>query len=273
MLRFPAMKSPRDGSRRYHDRVARKYDAIYDDPFWEFHDEITWGLIKPHLPRSMPAACADLGCGTGKWGLKLLKSGFDVTFLDHSAGMVEEVRRKLDSNPRQKRATLVVGDIVAMPELPADHFDLLTAMGDPLSICSDPVRAVREFARVTKPGGVVCATADNRLAAIDHYIERGHLEALEQFVRSGKTNWLTDNTAERFELHTFTPGELRRLFEANGFEVLDLTGKTVLPARSNRKLLEEPGAIDRLVSLERQLAKDPASAGRAPHLQVAARRK
>ena len=63
----------RDASRRYHDRVARQYHAIYDDPYWDFHDELTWRIIKPHLPRQTSAQCADLGCGTGKWGLKLLK--------------------------------------------------------------------------------------------------------------------------------------------------------------------------------------------------------
>lgn len=253
--------------------MARQYDAIYDDPYWEFHDEVTWGLIKPYLPRTMPAACADLGCGTGKWGLKLLKSGFEVTFLDHAAAMVEEVRKKLADDPRGKRATLVVGDIVEMPTLESGRFDLLTAMGDPLSICSDPERAVREFARLLKPGGVVCATADNKLAALDHYMQRGNLDALEDFARTGRTRWLTADEDERFELHTFTPGELRKLFERNGLEVIDLTGKTVLPVREHKALLEDPAAVDRLIAIERALAKDPISAGRAGHLQVAARRK
>jgi ubiquinone/menaquinone biosynthesis C-methylase UbiE len=263
----------RDPSRRYHDRVAKKYDAIYEDAFWEFHDEITWGLIKPHLPRVLPAACADLGCGTGKWGLKLLKSGFDVTFLDHSGGMIEEVRGKLDSNPRARRATLVVGDIVSMPELETGRFQLVTAMGDPLSICTDPAAAVREFARITAPGGVVCATVDNKLAALDHYIARGKVEELAEFVGSGETRWLTENEQERFPLKTFTPREISRLFEANGFEVLAVTGKTILPVRSNRALLEDPGNVDRLVELERALQKDPASAGKAGHLQVTGRRR
>lgn len=266
-------RTPHDGSRKYHDRVARKYDSIYDDPFWEFHDEVTWSLIKPFLPRTMPAACADLGCGTGKWGLKLLKSGFDVTFLDNSAAMVEQVRAKLAGNPREKRATLVVADIIEMPALASGTFDLLTAMGDPLSICSDPERAVREFARLLRPAGVVCATADNKLAAIDHYIQHGKLDELEEFLRTGKTRWLTNDESERFELHTFSPGELRKLFERNGLEVVDLTGKTILPVRDNRALLEDPAAVDRLLALERALAKDPASAGRAGHLQIAARKK
>ena len=68
-------------------------------------------------------------------------------------------------------------------------------MGDPLSICSDPQRAANEMHRISKPGGVVIATADNKLAALDHFVERGNLDALEEFVRTGRTHWLTPTSA------------------------------------------------------------------------------
>src|SRR3954464_15274536 len=155
----------RDRSRRYHDRVARQYDAMYDDPYWHFHDELPGGIIKPHLPRDATAACCDLGCGTGKWGLKLLKSGFATTFVDHSAAMVEQARRKAEElGAKGKRATLLVADIVDLSAIPSEGFELTLAMGDPLSICSDAAAAAREMHRVSKPGGVVIATADNKLA-------------------------------------------------------------------------------------------------------------
>jgi ubiquinone/menaquinone biosynthesis C-methylase UbiE len=269
-----AMARHRDGSRRYHDRVARQYDAIYDDPYWHFHDELTWQAIKPWLPRKMPASCADLGCGTGKWGLKLLKSGFDVHFIDHAAAMIEQVREKLPSmGPRAKRATLLAADIVEMPDVPSDTFELILAMGDPLSICSDARRAAREMARICRLGGVVIATADNKLAALDHYVERGNLDALEEFVKTGKTNWLTADDRERFELTTFTPASLKKLFEGAGFDVVSITGKTIIPVRDNKILFEKPGAMERLLAMEEELSRDPASAARAGHLQIIARRK
>lgn len=266
-------KRPRDASKRYHDRVARQYDSIYDDPYWHFHDELSWRSIKRHLPRDMSAACGDLGCGTGKWGLKLLKSGFATTFVDNSAAMIEQVRGKLDAQgPRAKKATLVVADIVQMPDLPADHFSLIIAMGDPLSICSDPARAASEFHRTTKPGGMVIATADNKLAALDHFVERGNLDALEEFVHTGKTQWLTADERERFEFTTFTPASMRKLFERSGFEVLAIEGKTIIPVRDNKFLLSHERAIERLLRLEEELAKDPAATARASHLQIVARK-
>ena len=269
----PASRNRHDPSRRYHDRVARQYDSIYDDPYWEFHDELTWRLIKPHLPRDATAQCADLGCGTGKWGLRLLKSGYATTFVDHAAAMIEQTRAKVEEmGPRAKRATLVVADIVQMPQVPSETFELVLAMGDPLSICSDPKRAAREMHRITRPEGLVIATADNKLAALDHYVERGNLDELEQFVHSSKTHWLTADQREQFELKTFTPATLRKLFEAAGFEVVQITGKTIVPVRDNRFLLAKPDAVERLLRLEQELSKDPSSAARAGHLQIVARR-
>lgn len=262
-----------DPSRRYHDRVARQYDAIYDGPYWQFHDELTWRLIKPHLPRNASAACIDLGCGTGKWGIRLLKSGFATTFIDHAAAMIERARQKVQElGPKAKRATLLVADIVQMPDVPSDAFELVLAMGDPLSICSDPARAAREMYRITKPGGIVIATADNKLAALDHYVQRGNLDELEEFVRTGRTRWLTDDQREQFELKMFTPTNVRKLFEQAGFEVLGIIGKTILPLRHNRSLLDRADAIERLLNLEHDLSKDPSSAARAAHLQITARR-
>jgi ubiquinone/menaquinone biosynthesis C-methylase UbiE len=263
-----------DSSRKYHDRVARQYDSIYDDAYWELHDEYTWRLIKPHVPADLSAACADLGCGTGKWGLRLLKTGFAVTFVDSSAAMIEQTRGKVDAlGGKARRATLMVADIVEMPQVPQDTFSLVLAMGDPLSICSDPQRACNEFARITRPGGVVIATADNTLGAIDHFVQRGSIDSLEEFIRTRRTRWLTSDESEQFELTTFTPASLQKLFERSGFEVLSVTGKLIIPARENKRLLQQDRAVERLLKLEAELARDPAAAARAGHLQIAARRR
>jgi ubiquinone/menaquinone biosynthesis C-methylase UbiE len=260
-------------SRRYHDRVAKKYDVIYDDVYWQFHDRLTWEAIKPHLPRDAAARCCDLGCGTGKWGLKLLKSGFATTFVDHAPGMIERTRKKLEEfGPRAQRATLLVADIVDLSAIESDQFDLILAMGDPLSICSDPPRAVREMRRICRPGGIVIATADNQWAATDYYLQKGDLDGLETLLRSGRTRWLTADREEQFELTTFTPATLKNLFDRAGFAIIRLSGKTILPIRQYQELLQDEANFDRLMRSESDLAADPGAAARAGHLQIVARR-
>jgi ubiquinone/menaquinone biosynthesis C-methylase UbiE len=188
--------------------------------------------------------------------------------------MVEQARAKAEElGAKAKRATFLVGDIVALPEIPSESFGLTVAMGDPLSICSDPQRAANEMYRMCRPGGAVIATADNRLAALDHFVGRGNLDALEEFVRTGRTQWLTPDEREQFELTTFTPASLRRLFERSGFEVLEVAGKTIVPVRQNKHLLTHPDAVERLIRLEEELSRDAWAAARAGHLQVVARRR
>ena len=120
---------------------------------------------------------------------------------------------------------------------------------------------------------MVIATADNKLAAIGHYVERGNVEALDAFLKTGRTHWLTADDREKFELTTFTPHTLTKLFESAGFEVLDVIGKTILPVRQNKRLLETPGAVDRLIAMEYALAGAARAAAAAGHLQVTARRR
>ena len=268
-------RKQRDKSVKYHNRVAKKYDAIYDDAYWRFHDEVTWRVVKPHLPTDANARCLDLGCGTGKWGLKLHKSGYPVTFVDHAPAMIGEVRGKLEElGAKAAGCEAIVADIVDMAQVPGEAFMLTLAMGDPLSICTNPAKAAAEMYRCCAPGGVVIATADNQLSAADAYFARGDAHGLEQLIRTGRTRWVTSDEAEQFELHTFLPGELHKLFEKAGFEVLHIGGKTVLPARENRQLLGEADSATfrRLVKLELDLEKDSLHASRAAHLQVIARR-
>ena len=246
---------------------------MYDDVYWEFHDELTWRLIKPHLPRDLSARCLDLGCGTGKWGLRLLKTGWSVTFVDQSAAMIEQTRRNREAlGLKSQRAELVCADMLDLSSLGEGGFSLILAMGDPLSICGDAQRAVRQMNRVCAAGGIVIATADNKLAALDHLAQAGDLEGLQRLVHTGKTNWLTGDRNEQFELTTMTPSELGKIFARVGFEVLDITGKTILPLRKNPGLLQKPEAMQQLLRLEAELAKDPAAAGRAAHLQITARK-
>lgn len=268
-----------ESNRRFHDRIAARYDTIYDDAYWDFHDRITWNHLKPLLPREGTAPVMDLGCGTGKWGLKLLKAGYPTTFTDLSIKMLDEVRKKLDewaATPdlasKAARATVQAADAVDLRAFPESHFELVTAMGDVVSICSDAGKCLGEVHRLLKPGGIFVFTVDNHLAAIDHFIDSGNLEALAAFVKSGRTEWLTKNVAERFDVKMFLPGQIDSLARSRGFDVISRIGKTVIPARQNRKLFECEHAVETLVELETVLQKEPAAVGRASHLQLAVRR-
>lgn len=261
-------RRPKSAVRRYHDRVAGRYDASYDDVFWQWHDALTWDHLKAHLPSVASAPVLDLGCGTGKWGLRLAKSGYAVTSVDISGAMVEQARRKFEAASLDARATFVRADLCELSELPRRHYALAVALGDPIGCTTSPAKALKQIHRCLSPGGLLVATFDNRWAALDFYLDKGSPEEFEEFLRTGRTHWLTRDAEERFPIHTYSPGQVARLLERAGFEIIDLVGKTVLPMRHHRHLLADAEQRRQWMKLERRLWRDPAAMGRAAHLQV-----
>ena len=96
---------------------------------------------------------------------------------------------------------------------------------------------------------------------------------MAEFLKTGKTRWLTRDESERFEIHTYGPVQLNRLLERAGFHVADMVGKTVLPLRRHRDLLADASQRRAWMKLEKRLWRDPAAIGRAAHIQVAAEKR
>lgn len=269
-------KRRRSPAESYHDRVANIYDQIYDgSPYWELYRAVTWRHLRRFLPQMRPARVLDVGCGSGYWGLRLLKSGFEVDFLDISQKMLDQVGHHLRDLPQGAASNLIHASIDDLSALSPSCYDLIVGQGDPLSCAQDARQALREMTRLLRPGGMMVQSVDNRHAGYDHFLERGDLEGLSRFLRDGKTEWLTDKQEERFGLTMFTPAGLQRLFARQGYEVLSVIGKTVLPWRlpavRRGGLLEANEQRRRAVELEERLHAVPALLGRAPHLEIAAR--
>jgi len=257
----------------YHDRVAKRYDDIYKGRRWELWYELSWTPLKARLPPDLRAPVVDLGCGTGRYGLRVAKSGYSVTLSDLSQAMLEAARRKAAEMGLEERVSFLKADIMDLSVLPREHFALAIAQGDVLSFAAQPHKALKEVRKILRPEGVLVASLDQTLAAIDHYAEKSDLDGLETLLKRGEMEWLAHNAAERFPVHTFTAERLREMFTEAGFEVLDLFGKTALPLKKLEPLLEDERTAERIMALEKRLCRIPSALGRASHLQIAARKK
>lgn len=111
----------------------------------------------------------DVGCGTGVM-LPALANAVgargSVTGLDHSAAFLARSDRRLRDNGLEERVRLIQGDALALPFADAT-FDV-THAERLLMHLADPDAAIREMARVTRPGGrVVSAEVDTRAVEFD----------------------------------------------------------------------------------------------------------
>lgn len=266
-------KKKRSSVETYHDRVAGIYDTIYDgDPYWETVFEITWRYLKRFLPSSPAARCLDVGCGTGRWGLRILKSGFPTDFLDISQKMLDQVARKLSQDFPHTSSHLFHTSLNDLSAIPSETYDMIVGQGDPLCCAERPQHAFKELVRILKPGGILALSVDNRLAAIPYFCEQGDPHALRQFLRDGKTHWLTERKEEQFPLTMFGPDEIRSLCQARGLSLLLLLGKTVLPLRKYAAMLRDSTIRRMWIQIEESLHTCEALWGQAPHLDFVARK-
>jgi demethylmenaquinone methyltransferase/2-methoxy-6-polyprenyl-1,4-benzoquinol methylase len=131
------------------DGVAEKYDRT--NTVLSFGRDRSWRRSTRAALKPQPGEVVlDLGAGTGVSTQELAKSGAGVIGVDISLGMLAVGRRV---RPQVK---LVAADALALP-FPDKTFDAVTASFVLRNVANTPA-ALRELARVTKPGGrmVIC---------------------------------------------------------------------------------------------------------------------
>lgn len=120
--------------------------------------------------REAPMDVVDVGGATGVHARWLAGLGHRVTLVDPVPAQVE-VAARLDG------VEALVGDARAL-DLPTDAFDLGLALGPlyHLSSRTERVGALRELARVVRPGGSVLAAAIGRYAALGEFVLLGEFD-------------------------------------------------------------------------------------------------
>jgi demethylmenaquinone methyltransferase/2-methoxy-6-polyprenyl-1,4-benzoquinol methylase len=129
------------------DRVARRYDLVNTvlsggtDGGWR-----RWAARETGLPAG--GSALDVACGSGRLTAELAKragQGGRVVGLDFSAQMLEVARR------HYPKLEFIEGDALGLPFDNASFDASTISFG--LRNLADPVRGLREMARVVKPGG------------------------------------------------------------------------------------------------------------------------
>jgi SAM-dependent methyltransferase len=253
-----------------YDEIAGGYDGGYQGPRWDLYDAVTLDVASTFLPKP-PARVLDAGAGSGKFSLKLLARGYDVTLLDPSAEMLRQAREKIANAAPDMRPAFVQGTIEAL-DFPDAAFDFVFCEGDPLSYCIGTRHAAaRELLRVLRPGGGFYASVDNRAFASLALLAGGHAAQGFAAAEEGKSF-----DPYGVPVHAFGAAELRALFEDAGAAEVRVSGKVVFAHMMHDQallpILNDPAARARFHALEIAAGHDPAMAGLAGHLHVVGRK-
>lgn len=148
----------------------------------------------------------DVGCGDGSFGALLKESRpCRVTGVEHVAAVADLARSRLDK-------VLVASAEEPLP-FPPGSFDCIVA-NDVLEHLVDPWQAVRRFAALLRPGGVMVASIPN----VRHY------RVLKALVQDGKWEYTDKGVLDRTHLRFFTRRTMPGLFEPAGLTVERLEG-------------------------------------------------
>jgi SAM-dependent methyltransferase len=131
------------------------------------------GYLLPHLTSG--ATLLDVGCGPGTITADLAAAVAHVTALEVTADALDLARAEI-ARREITNVDFAVGDVHAL-DFPDDSFDVVHAH-QVLQHLGDPVAALREMRRVTRPGGIV-AVRDSDYAA---FVWWPQLPALDEWL-------------------------------------------------------------------------------------------
>jgi ubiquinone/menaquinone biosynthesis C-methylase UbiE len=182
--------------------------------------KVQYRLYLHHLRRIVQAGSRvlDAGCGAGRFTCELVKLGAEVVALDLSPKQLELCRERAPG-----ALDYVLGSVTAMPQFPTASFDVVLALGGPLSYCFDQaLAALMEMRRVAKPRGQLMASVMNTLGSLHGFLPGVLQVDAATNARILRTGELTRKTNEGHECQMYRLEGFRNLLEKAGFIDIDI---------------------------------------------------
>ncbi|HHY36374.1 MAG TPA: class I SAM-dependent methyltransferase [Firmicutes bacterium] len=136
-------------SKKYFDEISNEWDSIRQSFFSDSIREMACDVAQVKAGQT----AVDMGAGTGFITEELLKRGLHVIAIDQSKEMLAVLTRKYGSS---SNITCIQADAYMIP-LDNESVDFVMANMF-LHHVEDPGRAIKEMARILKPGGKLIIT-------------------------------------------------------------------------------------------------------------------
>lgn len=222
------------------DAKTREFYNKYGEREWErleksAYDRLNFLIHLDFIKDSLISGieCIDVGCGAGRFSIELTKAQCNVTLFDISdkqLSLAKDMINKFGEGSRVK--DILLGSIADMNDLQDNQFDVTVCYGAPLNyLFDDYKKGIQELYRITKPGGRIFVSVNSRLGVIRGLMGRNNFDIVGFM---GKPEyWYIKEVVESGDLpehpevehparHFFISSELQSLFEAVGFEEIEL---------------------------------------------------
>jgi SAM-dependent methyltransferase len=261
----------------YYERTPEEA-RLEQGPF-QLEEARTRELIQRFVP-SPPAKVLDVGGAAGAYALWLAEAGYSVHLIDSVPRLVADARRRSAAAARPLLSCRV-GDARAL-DVPAETADIVLLLGPlyHLTDAEDRARALREGARVLKPGGWLFAAAISRWASALDGLSRDLLgdprfaAIVAQDLRDGQHRNPTDRLDYFTTAYFHRPDELAAEVSAAGLVLNGVYGVEgpgwILPDVPAR--MADAARRATLLDVARMLEREPAVLGSSAHLLAVAQR-
>ncbi len=215
----------------------------------------------------------DAGGGGGLYAAEVAQLGHEVCIVDISAGMLQLASQHLAAAGLTDRVQMLKADVCDLKALDGRQFDLILAIGDVLSYCSDARKALAEFGRLTRPGGMLLLEVESRFGGI-RTGRRGR--TLDEVYRTFLAGRASPPDEPDVPIRLFEPAELRLLLQETDWRIVHQWPGAICWALLGPRALQEFGTTQegyaKLLEMERYLRRIPELQAAGGDLQLLASR-
>lgn len=203
----------KEGVREAYDCMAGAYDYSRYLYWTRKMEEAEERVVKKWVD-GFSGVCLDVGCGTGRYALKIAGEGVEVVALDLSLKMLKRLKLKAKKSAVYERVNVVVADGERLP-FREDVFDgLVCALA--LDHFVDCDGAAGEFSRVLKGDGLCVVSVFNGYMLGDFQRRYGF---------GDKVPFRTESMSPVLVFEVgHSAGEVEEIFRKYGFRVEDVKG-------------------------------------------------
>jgi len=250
--------------RTFYDEQSTYWSSVYKDEtekltiyatHFRQRKNVILGMVSK-LSEKEDKCALDAGCGPGAYIQPFLMMGYNVCAIDQSPGMIEKARENY-SEKYKSRVTLKVSGIESIP-FPDDNFDLVTNVAV-LMYVPDAKNCINELYRVTKSGGTLIITVDNKMDFRDLIDIPMRIKGLIHRLKGVKKSTVKMQSCEdkkEVQPRCYSPLEMKRLLESTGFVIDEQTSLGFTPILFNHRRIFTDNIdifIDRLMQFFRYI--------------------